>query len=166
MIWLSRSLILRSVEKRPRRLRLEVEIVWHSKCNRLYQVFVCFHSFRRKPCLYMYIYTCFTQVATPDERKGSSVSPHVLAATSVAGKPKVRSEVANPETWWPNRLHTSQISNRVPVELGGDASAPSSACIAFRDWASANVRVQEPCGGLSISKDFICEITVCCDWFV
>ena len=32
----SRSLLPRSVEKRPRRLWLEIEIKWHSKCNRLY----------------------------------------------------------------------------------------------------------------------------------
>ena len=30
------SLLPRSVEKRPGRLRLEIEIKWHSKCNRLY----------------------------------------------------------------------------------------------------------------------------------
>jgi len=115
MIWFSRSHILRSVEKRPRRSRFEIEIIGHSKCNRLYQVFVCFHPFRRNLYLYMYIYTCFTQVATPGERKGSSVSPHLLSAASVVGKPKVRSKVANPETWWPNRLHTSQISKMLSV---------------------------------------------------
>jgi len=36
MIWFSTSLLPRSVEKRPRRLRLEIEMKWHSKCNRLY----------------------------------------------------------------------------------------------------------------------------------
>jgi len=30
-----KSLVPRSVEKRPRRLRLEIELKWHSKCNRL-----------------------------------------------------------------------------------------------------------------------------------
>jgi len=33
-----RSLLPRSVEKRPRRLRLEIEIIWHSKCNSLYNM--------------------------------------------------------------------------------------------------------------------------------
>jgi len=36
MIKFSRSLLPRSVEKRPRRLGLEIEIKWHSKYNRLY----------------------------------------------------------------------------------------------------------------------------------
>jgi len=36
MFLFSRSLLPRSVEKRPRRLRLEIEFEWHSKCNRLY----------------------------------------------------------------------------------------------------------------------------------
>jgi len=39
-IWIdhlvSRSLLPRSVEKRPRRLRLKIEVKWHSKCNTLY----------------------------------------------------------------------------------------------------------------------------------
>jgi len=34
MIWFARSLLPRSVEKRPKRLRLGIEIKWHSKCNR------------------------------------------------------------------------------------------------------------------------------------
>ena len=37
MISLSRSLLPRSVKKRPRRLRLENETKCHHKCNRLYQ---------------------------------------------------------------------------------------------------------------------------------
>jgi len=37
IILFSRSLLPRSVEKRPRRLRLEIEIKWHSKCNGLYK---------------------------------------------------------------------------------------------------------------------------------
>jgi len=36
MIWFSRSLLPRSVEKRPRRFKLEIKIQWYSKCNRLY----------------------------------------------------------------------------------------------------------------------------------
>jgi len=36
MISISRSLLPRFVEKRPRRLRLEIKIEWHCKCNRLY----------------------------------------------------------------------------------------------------------------------------------
>jgi len=36
MILFSRSLLPRSVEKRPRRLRLEIEIKWRSKCNSRY----------------------------------------------------------------------------------------------------------------------------------
>jgi len=35
LILFSRSLLQRCVEKRPMRLRLEIEIEWHSKCNRL-----------------------------------------------------------------------------------------------------------------------------------
>ena len=38
MISFSRSLFWRSVEKRPRRLRLEIEIQWHCTCNRLYHL--------------------------------------------------------------------------------------------------------------------------------
>jgi len=38
MFWFSRSLLPRSVEKRPRRLRLKTEIEWHSKCKRLYHL--------------------------------------------------------------------------------------------------------------------------------
>ena len=36
MIYFSRSLLPSFIEKRPVRLRLEIEIKWHSKCNRLY----------------------------------------------------------------------------------------------------------------------------------
>ena len=35
MILFLRSLLTRSVEKRPRRLRLEFDMNWHSKCNRV-----------------------------------------------------------------------------------------------------------------------------------
>jgi len=38
MISISRSLLPSFVEKRPRRLRLEIEIEWHCKCNRLYSL--------------------------------------------------------------------------------------------------------------------------------
>jgi len=38
IIQFSRSLLPHSVEKRPGRLRLEIEIKWHSKCNRLYHL--------------------------------------------------------------------------------------------------------------------------------
>jgi len=37
MIWFNRSLLPRSGEKRPRRLKLEIKIDWHFKCNRLYK---------------------------------------------------------------------------------------------------------------------------------
>ena len=40
MIFFSRSLLPRSVENRPMRLRLQIEIGWHSKCNSLYFHFV------------------------------------------------------------------------------------------------------------------------------
>jgi len=64
-IYFSRSLLPRSFEKRPRRLRLEIEIQWHSKCKRLYiyrlltapqkrgidPIYMCIY----RP-IYMYIY--------------------------------------------------------------------------------------------------------------
>ena len=40
LIFFSRSLLPRSVENRPMRLRLQIEIGWHSKCNRLKFYFV------------------------------------------------------------------------------------------------------------------------------
>ena len=38
VLYVSRSLLPRSVEKRAMRLRLEIEMKWHSKCNRLYYI--------------------------------------------------------------------------------------------------------------------------------
>jgi len=49
----SRSLLPRSVENRPRRLRLEIEIEWHSKCNRLYM-----YVWQTLCRFYMYVYIC------------------------------------------------------------------------------------------------------------
>jgi len=66
MIWFSGSLLPRSVRTRPRRLRLEIEIEWHSKCNRLYlwdtvfdiDIYICpikdDDSYR---CIHLYQYT-------------------------------------------------------------------------------------------------------------
>ena len=59
-IQFSRSLLPRSVEKRPRRLRLETEIESHSKCNRLYidlhttLLYSCTHLYT--PVIHLYIY--------------------------------------------------------------------------------------------------------------
>ena len=36
IIYFSRSHLTRFVEMRPRRVKLEIQIKWHSKCNRLY----------------------------------------------------------------------------------------------------------------------------------
>jgi len=48
MILFSKSLLPRSVEKRPKRLRLEIEIKWHSKCNNRYH-----QSSRSLYCVYV-----------------------------------------------------------------------------------------------------------------
>ena len=50
---LSWSLLPPSVEKRPMRLRFEIEIEWHSKCNRLYFFevrWLVHQSARKKSC--------------------------------------------------------------------------------------------------------------------
>jgi len=45
MIEFSRSLLPRSAEKRPMRLSLEIEMKWHSKCNRLFFILIHIASY-------------------------------------------------------------------------------------------------------------------------
>jgi len=49
----SRSLLASFIGKRPTRLRLEIEIGWHPKCNRLY---ICIYIY------YAYIYTLYIYI--------------------------------------------------------------------------------------------------------
>jgi len=55
IVWFSESLLLRSVEKRPMRLWLKIEIEWHSKCNWL-DMYIVYVYMYVQICIYVYKY--------------------------------------------------------------------------------------------------------------
>ena len=76
----------------------------------------------------------------PPVRRRISISPMCLLLLPWQASPagKVRSEAANPMVSRSGRLRTSlsQIPNALSVN-SADASSPSSACIAFREWQAS-----------------------------